>query len=70
MISEDLNGHVSVGLEVQPDEIAFGALAADTVVTTKGFPVDEDEFDLDSPTEGLSFLMVVEINDVKSFAFV
>lgn len=53
MISEDLNGHESVELEVQPDE-AFGALVADTVVTTNGFPVDDDEFDLDRPTEGFA----------------
>ncbi|KAK4252789.1 hypothetical protein QN277_014331 [Acacia crassicarpa] len=48
------NGNESVGLGVQPDEIAFGALVADSVVTTNGFPVDEDEFDMDSPTEGFA----------------
>ncbi|XP_028753102.1 bifunctional riboflavin biosynthesis protein RIBA 1, chloroplastic-like, partial [Neltuma alba] len=48
------NGHESVGLEVQPDEIAFGALVADKVVTTNGFPVDNDEFDLDRPTKGFA----------------
>lgn len=44
----------SVGIEVQPDVIALGALAADTAPTTIGFPIDSDEFDLDSPTEGFS----------------
>lgn len=44
----------SVGIEVQPDVIALEALAADTAPTTIGFPIDTDEFDLDSPTEGFS----------------
>lgn len=44
----------SVGIELQPDAIAFGALAADTAPTTFGFSSDDDEFDLDSPTEGFS----------------
>lgn len=43
-----------VGIELQPDAIAFGALAADTAPTTFGFSSDDDEFDLDSPTEGFS----------------
>ncbi|XP_044509138.1 bifunctional riboflavin biosynthesis protein RIBA 1, chloroplastic-like [Mangifera indica] len=44
----------SFGIEVQPDVIALGALAADTAPTTVGFPIDSDDFDLDSPTEGFS----------------
>lgn len=44
----------SLGIEVQPDVIALGALAADTAPTTVGFPIDSDDFDLDSPTEGFS----------------
>ncbi|GMH03022.1 hypothetical protein Nepgr_004861 [Nepenthes gracilis] len=43
-----------LGIEVQPDAIAFGALAADTAPISIGFPVDNDEFDLDCPTEGFS----------------
>ncbi|XP_054792264.1 bifunctional riboflavin biosynthesis protein RIBA 1, chloroplastic-like isoform X1 [Prosopis cineraria] len=54
MKSEDLNGHESGGIDVQPDEIAFGARAADAVLTTNGFPVDKDEFDLDRPSEGFA----------------
>ncbi|CAN4107938.1 unnamed protein product [Withania somnifera] len=44
----------STGTETQPDAVAFGTLAADVVPTTSGFPSDDDEFDLDSPTEGFS----------------
>ena len=44
----------SIGIEIQPDAIAFGTLGADTAPTTNGFPIDNDEFDLDRPTEGFS----------------
>ncbi|GMN58946.1 hypothetical protein TIFTF001_028036 [Ficus carica] len=43
-----------VGIEMQPDAVAFGALSADTAPTSSGFPVDNDEFDLDRPTEGFA----------------
>ncbi|OIT36803.1 PREDICTED: bifunctional riboflavin biosynthesis protein RIBA 1, chloroplastic-like [Nicotiana attenuata] len=42
------------GTETQPDAVAFGTLAADVVPTTSGFPLDNDEFDLDRPTQGFS----------------
>ncbi|KAF7842995.1 bifunctional riboflavin biosynthesis protein RIBA 1, chloroplastic-like [Senna tora] len=48
------NGNESVGIEVQPDAIAFGTLAADTALTSNGFTADNDEFDLDRPTEGFA----------------
>lgn len=44
----------TVGIEVQPDAISLGALTADTAPTTFGFSSDDDEFDLDCPTEGFS----------------
>ncbi|KAL5563910.1 hypothetical protein UlMin_033657 [Ulmus minor] len=44
----------SVGIEMQPDAVAFGALSADTVPTTSGFSVVNDEFELDRPTEGFA----------------
>lgn len=44
----------SVGIEIQPDAIAFGTLGADTAPATNGFPIDNDEFDLDRPSEGFS----------------
>uniref|UniRef100_A0A7N0TWW5 GTP cyclohydrolase II n=1 Tax=Kalanchoe fedtschenkoi TaxID=63787 RepID=A0A7N0TWW5_KALFE len=43
-----------VGIEMQPDALAFGTLSADTIRTTSGFPVENDEFDLDRPTEGFA----------------
>ncbi|KAA8536429.1 hypothetical protein F0562_028907 [Nyssa sinensis] len=46
--------NLSPGIETQPDAIAFGTLAAETIPTTGGFPVDNDEYDLDCPTEGFS----------------
>ncbi|KAE8009231.1 hypothetical protein FH972_005680 [Carpinus fangiana] len=49
-----LIGDQSVGIEIQPDAVAFGTLAADAIPTSSGFPVDNDEFDLDRPTEGFS----------------
>ncbi|XVF01537.1 hypothetical protein REPUB_Repub04eG0097500 [Reevesia pubescens] len=44
----------SVGIEPQQDAIAFGTLAADTAPIINGFPIDNDEFDLDLPTEGFA----------------
>lgn len=49
-----LIGDQSVGIEIQPDAVAFRTLAADTTPTSIRFPVDNDEFDLDRPTEGFS----------------
>ncbi|KAF3659379.1 Bifunctional riboflavin biosynthesis protein RIBA 1, chloroplastic [Capsicum annuum] len=45
---------LSTGTETQTDAVSFGTLAADIVPTTSGFPLDDDEFDLDHPTEGFS----------------
>ncbi|KAJ8764761.1 hypothetical protein K2173_009161 [Erythroxylum novogranatense] len=44
----------SVRVEVQPEAIALETLAADNTAITSGFPMDDDEFDLDHPTEGFS----------------
>lgn len=44
----------SAGIELQPDAIAFGTLTADTASIPSGFPIDDNEFDLDRPTEGFS----------------
>ncbi|XP_030942546.1 bifunctional riboflavin biosynthesis protein RIBA 1, chloroplastic isoform X1 [Quercus lobata] len=49
-----LIGDQSVGIEIQPDRVAFGTLAADTALTSGAFPIENDEFDLDSPTKGFS----------------
>ncbi|XP_027345491.1 bifunctional riboflavin biosynthesis protein RIBA 1, chloroplastic-like isoform X1 [Abrus precatorius] len=49
------DGLAGVGTEVQHDEIAFGTLGADTAAPARsGFSDDNDEFDLDSPTEGFA----------------
>lgn len=36
------------------DAVDFGALAVETIPTNVGFPVDNNEYDLDSPSVGLS----------------
>ncbi|KAL2493700.1 bifunctional riboflavin biosynthesis protein RIBA 1 [Forsythia ovata] len=45
---------VSGGIEVQPDSVDFGILAADIVSKTSSFAIEDDEFDLDQPLEGFS----------------
>ncbi|KAM4098319.1 hypothetical protein ACJW30_07G068500 [Castanea mollissima] len=49
-----LIGDQSVGIEIQPDTVAFGTLSADTALTSSAFPIENDEFDLDFPTKGFS----------------
>lgn len=43
----------SVGIEIQPDAVAFGTLGADTAPIAS-FPTDNDEVDLDCPSGGFS----------------
>lgn len=45
---------LSTGTEAQPDAVTFETLEADVVPTTSGFFSDNDESDLDCPTEGFS----------------
>ncbi|XP_057976712.1 bifunctional riboflavin biosynthesis protein RIBA 1, chloroplastic-like [Malania oleifera] len=59
-----LIGDHSIGIEVQPDAMAFGTLSADTAPTTTGFPIDKDEFDLDCPTEGFDSIQEA-IEDIR-----
>ncbi|XP_052205983.1 bifunctional riboflavin biosynthesis protein RIBA 1, chloroplastic-like isoform X2 [Diospyros lotus] len=54
MANSTLIGGLSAEVEIQPDAVAFGTLVADTIPATIGFPTDDDEFDLDHPTEGFS----------------
>ncbi|CAA0831022.1 Bifunctional riboflavin biosynthesis protein RIBA 1- chloroplastic [Striga hermonthica] len=49
-VTSDLTG----GVEVQSDSVVLGALSADTAPTTSGFPVENNEFDLDLPSQGFS----------------
>lgn len=52
------------GIERQPDAIAFGTVAAEITPTfSRGFP-EEDEFELDRPTEGFSCIPDV-IDDIR-----
>ncbi|TKY71488.1 Bifunctional riboflavin biosynthesis protein RIBA 1 [Spatholobus suberectus] len=50
VIGKNLVGDESFRIEVQPN----GTLAADTGLTNNVFSVDNDEFDLDSPTAGFA----------------
>ncbi|KAK9690859.1 hypothetical protein RND81_09G158900 [Saponaria officinalis] len=43
-----------VGIDMQADAIALGALAADTAPTSVGFSVENDEYELDLPAEGFA----------------
>ncbi|CAI9770059.1 unnamed protein product [Fraxinus pennsylvanica] len=55
---------VSGGVEVQPDSVDFGVLAADMALTTSGFAVKDDEFDLDQPSKGFSSITAA-IEDIR-----
>ncbi|KAK4401849.1 hypothetical protein Sango_0925600 [Sesamum angolense] len=54
--SNALVSDLSSGVEVQSDSVVLGALPADMAPTTSGFPNENDEFDLDLPSEGFSHL--------------
>ncbi|XVF44812.1 hypothetical protein PTKIN_Ptkin02bG0154300 [Pterospermum kingtungense] len=53
-----------VGVEAQPNAIAVADLAADTASISNGFPVDDEEFDLDLPTEGFASILEA-IEDIR-----
>ncbi|KAJ6289111.1 hypothetical protein OIU76_024999 [Salix suchowensis] len=44
----------SPAIELQPDAIGFGTLSAETTPTNGSFCADNDEYDLDRPTEGFA----------------
>lgn len=51
--SKSNNG--SMGIELQPDLVSFGTLAAEMIPTTMVSPeVEDEEFDLDRPTDGFA----------------
>lgn len=51
--SKSNNG--SMGIELQPDLVSFGTLAAEMIPTTVvSSEVDDEEFDLDRPTDGFA----------------
>ncbi|KAL8521150.1 hypothetical protein ACS0TY_011629 [Phlomoides rotata] len=63
--SEALINDVSSGVEIQSDSVVLGALAADMAPTTSGFPVENDEYDLDVPLKGFSSIPEA-IEDVRN----
>lgn len=56
---------ISGGVEIQPDSVVLGALGADMAPTASGFPVGNDEFDLDMPSEGFSTIPEA-IEDIRN----
>lgn len=59
----------STEIEIQPDAIAFGTLSAEITPTTTGSFNDNDEYDLDYPTEGFSSIPEA-IEDIRQGKFV
>ncbi|KAL3617292.1 Bifunctional riboflavin biosynthesis protein RIBA 1, chloroplastic [Castilleja foliolosa] len=57
----DLSG----GVELQYDSVALGSLSADISPTTSGFPNENDEFDLDLPSQGFSSITEA-IEDIRN----
>ncbi|KAJ8453055.1 hypothetical protein Cgig2_014818 [Carnegiea gigantea] len=59
-----------LGIEMQPDVVSMGALAADTAPTSVGFAIDDDEFDLDKPTKGFASIpeAIEDIRQGKTLA--
>lgn len=49
-----INGKVNPSNAVQADAVALGTIAADMAPVVDGFSADDDELDLDFPTEGFS----------------
>ena len=49
-----INGQASPSKTVQADAAALGTIAADMAPVVDGFSADDDELDLDLPTEGFS----------------
>ncbi|KAL6515324.1 Bifunctional riboflavin biosynthesis protein RIBA 1, chloroplastic [Orobanche hederae] len=56
---------VSGGVEIQSDSVVLGTLSADMPPTTIGFPAENDEFDLDLPSQGFSCIMEA-IEDIRN----
>lgn len=54
ILSYPKNNTQSSDIEVQPDALGFGTLAAEITPATSSFSVGDDEYDLDRPTEGFA----------------
>ncbi|XP_058096935.1 probable bifunctional riboflavin biosynthesis protein RIBA 1, chloroplastic [Magnolia sinica] len=60
---------LSTSSGMQADAVAFGTIAADITPATDDFFTDNDEFDLDSPTEGFASISEA-IEDIRQGKFV
>ncbi|CAI9104083.1 OLC1v1002697C1 [Oldenlandia corymbosa var. corymbosa] len=60
---------ISSGIEIQPDSIYLGTLAADMPPANAGFPLENGESDLDMPTDGFSSIPAA-IEDIRKGKFV
>ncbi|CAL1377613.1 unnamed protein product [Linum trigynum] len=57
------------GIELQPDVVDFATLSAEMTPTRTSFSLDNDEYDLDRPTEGFSSIPDA-IEDIRQGKFV
>lgn len=58
------SGKQKAAIEMEPDAIAFGTLAAEIIPNTSGFFTSADEFDLDHPTGGFSSITAA-LEDIR-----
>ncbi|TVU05486.1 hypothetical protein EJB05_48652, partial [Eragrostis curvula] len=64
-----INGKANPPNSVQADAVALGTIAADMAPVVDGFSADDDELDLDRPTEGFSSIPEA-IEDIRQGKFV
>ncbi|CAD6246252.1 unnamed protein product [Miscanthus lutarioriparius] len=64
-----INGKANPSNAVQADAVALGTIAADMAPVVDGFSVDDDELDLDFPTEGFSSIPEA-IEDIRQGKYV
>ncbi|XP_024317660.1 probable bifunctional riboflavin biosynthesis protein RIBA 1, chloroplastic isoform X2 [Brachypodium distachyon] len=64
-----INGQANPSKTVQADAAAFGTIAADMAPVVDGFSADDDELDLDLPTEGFSSIPEA-IDDIRQGKYV
>ncbi|KAE9450025.1 hypothetical protein C3L33_18080, partial [Rhododendron williamsianum] len=67
--NDDKQANQPNGTEIQHDAVAFATLSAEIIPTSMGFHSDDDEFDLDRPTEGFSSIPEA-IEDIRQGKFV
>ncbi|KAI8536328.1 hypothetical protein RHMOL_Rhmol10G0248600 [Rhododendron molle] len=67
--NDDKQANQQNGTEIQPNAVAFATFSAEIIPTSMGFHSDDDEFDLDRPTEGFSSIPEA-IEDIRQGKFV